>query len=116
MIRGFSILLILAAGTACQEAKSIPADPDVAFAEQDDSGELWGVSDLQRDIIESAVEGYRRRNGLPEDERPGIVHVGEFDDGFHYRVDSAGLSLLVVLDPESDAVLSISDAGSQADQ
>lgn len=114
MIRIMAILLISTSLFACGADVSGRRDPSDVFPVQDDTGETRAVRDFQRDLIESAVERYRRNRGLREIERPGIVELGEYDDGFRFLVHSGELSLLVVLDPDSDSVVSVS--ASQADQ
>lgn len=119
MTRFLAFLLILTAAFACGADISAPDDPADALAARDDRGEFWGVSDFDRDLIEAAVEHYLRQRGLPPVERTAIVHLEEFDDGMHYQATAGAFQLRVVLDPDAEVVISVSElsaASAQADQ
>jgi hypothetical protein len=110
MIRAGGIFLILAALLACDDANrpsgGIPVEYGDPVAEQADRE---GLTLLQVELIETAVRRWQREQGVPvHEQRFGIVQDGEFDDGFRFTVSAGGDQWSVLLDPESDAVLSVS--------
>lgn len=91
-----SLTLILA-GCSGHSGPAVPLDAQPDYSKEMEADTLnWAVVDRMEEHF---------------GDRVGLVDLGEFDDGEHFRVTHDGIAYLVVYDLDMDAIKSVSKAG-----